>query len=385
MLKAEDQLSEEHCRAWQTGEISSLDEAFRHPRRIRRLLQSAASFARGLNLVSEPVTYFGVDGLAGQPLAASTDPLLNELLSCRYSPPDSDQGDLFMDGGRTARINALMDAIVMRDPGRARRELSRISDRAPDYKYLTHAEKLISALETPPPDSLASGLERLERMQRHWQPAACEFLGESRGGKALAQLWLDVAHALEGAAFDAGKPDRHCSYAFEKAGAWKLLNRSVLAESAFRKQPVLLARLAGAESRVGNRTQALKHWFAMCLLAPAEFAGLVESSHFEDPTVARAWQQAIAEGDVHEELSAEWFPAWMLIHERGLASAFPDMDGESGPERAFNLVRALRLMQRGTPGTPGTADPESVSIRGELKQLRPGLLRSYLARRDRER
>ena len=120
----------------------------------------------------------------------------------------------------------------------------------------------------------------------------------------------------------------------------------------------------------------------MCLLAPAEFAGLVESSRFEDPTVARAWQQAIAEGDVHEELSAEWFPAWMLVHERGLARAFPDMDGESGPERAFNLVRALRLIQC---GTPGTADRESVTIRGELKQIRPGLLRSYLARRDRER
>ena len=62
-----------------------------------------------------------MDGLAGQPLAASTDPLLNELLSCRYSPPDSDQSDLFMDGGRTASINALMVAIVMRDPVRALR------------------------------------------------------------------------------------------------------------------------------------------------------------------------------------------------------------------------------------------------------------------------
>ena len=126
LLKAEDHLSEQHCRAWQTGEISSLDEAFQDPhQRIRRLLQSAASFARSLNLVSKPVIYFGVDGLAGQPLAASADPLLNELSSCRYSPPDSDQSDLFMDGGRTASINALMVAIVMRDPARALRLMQR--------------------------------------------------------------------------------------------------------------------------------------------------------------------------------------------------------------------------------------------------------------------
>ena len=82
-----------------------------------------------------------------------------------------------MDGGRTATINALMDVIVMRDPGRARRELSRISDRAPDYKYLAHAEKLITALETPPPQSLSSGLERLERMQRQWQPGGDRIPG----------------------------------------------------------------------------------------------------------------------------------------------------------------------------------------------------------------
>ena len=165
LLKAEDQLSEEHCRAWQTGEISSLDEAFRHPRRIRRLLQSAASFARSLNLVSEPVTYFGVDGLAGEPLAASTDPLLNELLSCRYSPPDSDRSDLFMDGGRTASINALMVAIVMRDPVRALRLMQRGTPGTPGTPGTADGESVSirSELKQIRPGLLRSYLARRDR------------------------------------------------------------------------------------------------------------------------------------------------------------------------------------------------------------------------------
>jgi len=86
----------------------------------------------------------------------------------------------------------------------------------------------------------------------------------------------------------------------------------------------------------------------------------------------------VLEQDGEEEWSAEWFPAWMLVHEPGLARALSDMPGGSGPERAFNLVR--RLLHR-SPDSHGTVDPQSVALRRELQAIDPGLLRSYLRKR----
>ena len=85
----------------------------------------------------------------------------------------------------------------------------------------------------------------------------------------------------------------------------------------------------------------------------------------------------MAEGDDGEELTAEWFPAWMLIHEPGLALALSDLDGESPPESAFNLVRALQQ----PPKEQGRAESEIISLRSKLQQIHAGLLSSYLKRR----
>ena len=308
LLKAEGQLSDELYRAWRTGEIPSLDEAFEDVQRVRALLQSASSFVEALGLVAERVTYHGLDDYSENPLIASMDPHLNEALGYRHRPADSHQPDLFLDGGKTASINALCNALLARDANQAGDALQRASDLIPDYKYRGHAEKLISALATPAPEGSVHGFEVLERMERDWLPAAGEFLGGARGHIVLAPLWLDIGRALEPAEFDPEYPNRHASYAFEQASAWLCLNQAVLAVPAFRTKPVLLARLAGAESRLANRTDALEYWFAMCLLAPDEFSKLVESSKFEEPGVARGWQLAITEIDVDEELSAAWFP-----------------------------------------------------------------------------
>ena len=379
-LRAEGEISEEHYRAWRTGRIPGLDDALDDGPRIKSLLKSASSFVRALGMVSESVAYYGLDDFSGRPLSASMDPLLNELLCCRYRRSNSDQGDLFLDGGKTASVNALLEALLARDADLALGALTRVSALIPDYRYLRQVETLISALEAPPPDSLAGGFESLERMQRHWLPAAREFLGSTRGVDFLAPLWLDIGLAIESAPFDPEAADRHASHAFEQARDWQRLQRAVLAEPHFRTQPALLARLARAECRLANRTEALGYWFAICLLAPDEFSKLVESSDFEEPGVARAWQLAMTEGDGEEELSAEWFPAWMLIHEPGLARALSDMAGASPPERAFNLVRTLRLMPDEQHRQPGR---RSIELRGELRQIHPQLLRTYLDRPDR--
>ena len=377
LLKAQGQLSEDRYRAWRTGEISSLDEAVDNPRLAREILKSALSFARGLALVPERVVYHGLGDRAGRELVASTDPLLNDLLVHRHRPADSSQGDLFLDGGKTASINAFRDALIAREPGRARKELQRTARLVPGYRHVPNGETLIAALQAPLPETTAQALESLERMQREWRPAARDFLGPEQGAKWLEPLWRELGQALQSAPFDPARPGRHASFAFEQAREWRRLQRSVLAAPGFRAQPVLLQRLATAEFRLGDRTRALECWFAMCLLAPDDFANLVESTHFEDAGVARAWQTAMAEGDDGEELTAEWFPAWMLIHEPGLSRALADLNGESQPAIAFNLVRAL---QRLPSEEQGPAESETINLRIELQKIHAGLLRSYLNR-----
>ena len=151
LLKAEKLLSEERYRAWRTGGISSLDEAVDDVRLAREILKSALAFAKGLELVSERVAYHGLGDCAGRELVASTDPLLNELLVHRHRPADSGQGDLFLDGGKTASINALLGALIARDAGRARKELQRTAALVPGYRHLQNGETLIDALQAPLP------------------------------------------------------------------------------------------------------------------------------------------------------------------------------------------------------------------------------------------
>ena len=296
----------------------------------------------------------------------------------RHRPADGRQGDLFLDGGETATINALRDALIARDAGRAGKELQRTSALVPGYRHLRNGETLIACLRTPPPESAAQAFESLERMQREWLPAAREFLGPEQGAKFLEPVWCELGQALNSAPFDRARPERHASYAFEQALEWRRVQRSVLAAPEFPAQPVLLQRLAKAESRLGDRARALEYWFALCLLAPDDFANLVESADFEDAGVARAWQVALADGDDGEELADEWFPAWMLIHEPGLARTLPDMGGESPPARAFNLVR---MLQRWPPEERSRVGSEVISLRSRLQQIHPGLLSSYLKKR----
>ena len=378
LLKAEGQLTEALYRAWRTGGLASLDAAFDDLAGTKALLRSAASFAEALGLLAEPVDHRDPDGPADRPLTTSTDPSLKDLLDHRYRRPDDAQPDLFLDSAATASVNALLDALAQGDAKLARDTLTEVRSSAPEYPYLVQAESLIHALETPAPQSEADALKVLGRLENTWAPAALQCLGAPRDHVFLAPLWQNIGRALNPERFDPQRPDRHASHAFEQARDPRLVRQSVLAVPDFRQQPVLLARLAAAEFRLGNRTEALRAWFAMCLLSPDGFAGRVESSSFEDLGVVGAWQSAVLEQDDEEEWSAEWFPAWMLVHEPGLSRALSDMPGKSGPERAFNLLR--RLLHR-SPDLHGTVDPGSVALRGELQAIHPGLLRSYLRQR----
>ena len=375
LLLATNRLGYEDYRAWRGGRLASLDSALVDgPRETRTWLEAARSWAEALDLESEPVLHHGWGWNAGVVLTTSADPRLDALLRSRFRPIcRHDQLDLFIDSAQTAAVNALLDALASRDAGRAGRALERLVAIERDHGQRFHAAALIEALETSAPEGPEQGLEWLEQMEREWAPAASALLG-SRRRDFLAPLWRDIGRALEPACFDPHHPDHHASRAYLEGLDWERLRGSVLAVPEYEREPVLLTRLAEAEWRLRNRTQAVESWFALCRLAPEEFERSIDAPGFPDWALRRAWREAL-EQDLEPEMTPAWFPAWMLIEAPGLANVLEPLRADDAPSRAFDVVMELLA-------NPGL-DERGIELRRALQSIHPGLLERYLAKRAR--
>ena len=375
LLLATNRLRYEDYRAWREGRLASLDAVLAGgPHEIRTWLERAQSWAEALGLDREPVVHHGWEENAGSVLATAADPPLNALLCSRFRRVrEHDQLDLFIDSAQTAAVNALLDALAARDPGKAQRALERLVGIDRDHGQRFHAVALIAALEAPAPDGPIPGVERLERMEREWLPAASALLG-ARRRDFLAPLWRDIGRALDPAPFDPHRPERHASRAYREGLDWERLRRSVLAVPGYGREPVLLMRLAEAEWRLRNRAQAVESWFALCRLAPEEFERLIEAPDFPDWALRLAWREAL-EQDLEPLMTPAWFPAWMLLEEPGLAGVLESLGSDDDPSCVFDLVVAL--LAHPDP------DERGIELRRGLQSIHPGLLQRYLAKRGR--
>ena len=375
LLLAANRLRYEDYRAWREGRVASLDAVLGGgPGAVRAWLEGAQRWAQALGLDREPVVHHGWEANAVAVLAASGDPRLDALLNVRFRRSrEHEQLDLFIDGAQTAAVNALVGALAARDAGEARQALDRLVGLDRDHGQRFHALALIAALEMPAPEGLEQALDRLDRMGREWVPAATALLG-ARRRDFLAPLWRGIGRALEPAPFDPRHPGRHASGAYREGLDWEHLKRSVLAVPGHEREPILLARLAEAECRLGNRAVAAERWFALCRLAPEAFERLIEAPDFPDWAFRAAWRLA-REQDFEPELTPEWFPAWMLLEEPGLAGVLEPRHADDAPSRAFDAVIALI--------SHPDADDRGVALRRALRAVHPGLLDRYLARRGR--
>ena len=375
LLLATDQLRPEDYQAWLRGERARLDDAFAGgPRGARECLEAAAHLAEALGLSARRDVLSGSEENPEGDRVASSDPRLNELLRTSFSPrPPAQAGqlDLFLDSPITSTANALLDALWRRDAGGGSRACVRLAELAPEHGYLVSAAALIEMLETPSLDGVEQGLEGLGRLEEEWSPAASDLFG-ARGAEWLAPFWCEAGRALGRVPFDPLQPKRHASWAYQRGFAWKRLRRRVLETSGHEDEPVLLARLAEAEYRLRSRIRAVEHWFVLCRRAPEAFRKLIEVGDFPDSTVREAWHLAEDQDDLDPGISPAWFPAWMLLHEHGLARELSPCGGCSDPERAFDLLRALLTRPRAEEG--------SMELRRKLGAIHPGLLQRYLAK-----
>lgn len=275
------------------------------------------------------------------------------------------QFDLFLHSADVIAENELREAIRAGDVGKAKNRLNELAERNPGYGKLDSAAVLIEALDVAYPFDPTTTRAYLDRLEREWASAARVILGD--GAKALlAPFWRAAGQALESMAFDPDNPGCHASRAYLECEDWEAVTRTAQAEVEFEKQPVLLERMAESLWRLGQTTQAIERWFALCWLAPGYFERLIKSDRFPAVPLLTCWNKA-GDVDMDPRISAEWYPAWALIDTRGLARAIKSRDAEAGPERAFDLVRELMM-----------SDDEQLALRQELEKIHPGLLRYFL-------
>lgn len=280
------------------------------------------------------------------------------------------QTDLFSDSREVVADNELREALRSGDASEAERKLDELARLAPDHATLQPAAVIIDALRTPVPRDLSATVAYLEKLAREWTLAA-ETLFKAEGKALLAPRWRAIGQALESVTFDPAHPDRHASRAYLEAGDWKAAIGAVQAEDGFAEQPVLIGRLAQALWQIQRTVPAIERWFALCWSAPEYFTGLLENGHISASLLLEHWREAI-NADVEPEISTVWFPAWMILHEPGLARSIKSRDAAGGPERAFELARKLVM-----------SDDEQMEARRELKDIHPGLFRRFLENSNR--
>ncbi len=368
LLLAMNRLSYDDYLAWRRGELGDLDAVLiGGPGGVRTVLESAGAYSRTLGLTARRVVYEGWGKHAGRRLAASSEQALDELLHTHYGRESQEgQLDIFLDSAEVVATNVLVEALRARSPDNARRALAQLARLAPEHRCRAPAAALIEALELPVPQDHAEALERRDTLIERWLPAASTLLAGS-GRDFLRPLWRDVGSALDAARFDPQRPDRHASWAYRNGLDWDNVKRSARAVQGYARVPVLLGLLAEAEWRLHDRLSAVRRWFELCRVAPRHFKELIESPDFPDLPLRRAWRSA-EEQDLEPEILVEWFPAWMLLQEPGLARALAPSGDLVGPGRAFDLAMALL-----------TKNPEDLGLRRELKATHPALLARFLA------
>lgn len=278
------------------------------------------------------------------------------------------QLDLFEDSESVKAANALYAALERADAVEARRAWDLLSGIESSHAWLPHAKMLIDALESPLPKTTHEAREALSRLAGDWTEAA-DTIFKAGGHRLLVPIWRAVGESLERKSFDPDLANLHASHAFARIGDWASVERSVREAEDFSAHPVLVARIAEATWLQGRRIESIGYWFLLCWRAPEEFERRMEMGRVPDKSLRDGWESGLDQ-DFEPAPTDSWFPAWMLLHEPGLALRIAPPTGTSAPEAAFSVLQSLTVRDR--------QDPD---LRKQLQKLHAGLLKCFLGKR----
>lgn len=147
---------------------------------------------------------------------------------------------------------------------------------------------------------------------------------------------------LAGAPFDPEHPALHASYAYAQCLDWCRTPAAVEAVEDYAAQPVLLARLAEARCRNGDRDGAIGTWAALRWRFPADAEKIMEGPELPDNRLREAWIR-FCDQNLDPPPETSLFPAYLLLIEPALARSLPAelSAGNSVGEYAFRAVHQL--------------------------------------------
>ncbi len=401
--------------AWRRREVELLDDVLMGDRaKILAELERAAAYARSIGLVEQPQEFFawGMEsvavatgaaaavgagpaaavsagaglavgaqvGAANSPLRISAEPRLHRLIGCRYLPAQSaPQMDLFFDNPVVTLTNGIARALCARNAIEGQRQLDRLYVQAPNHPDLAAFDRLVSGLDDlgRPVENPAARLQFLEAIT----PTARQLLG-SGSRDYLSPLWRHLADALAGQSFEPGEPNLHRSFALSQAQDWVGVAESIVGEAGWWSHQPLCLRLADSAFRRRRRVEALSAWCYLCWIAPDQAGVAVE--RLRQPDLSALWQRFLdCEEECEEDsapsrapgaapgapLTARDFPAWLLLHEPGLARQLSvDLPhGTSPPEERYRCVHRWIHAHR------AHRQEEEMALRRSLQQSHPVL------------
>jgi hypothetical protein len=372
--------------AWRRREIELLDDVLMGDRaKILAELERAAAYARSIGLVEQPQDFSawgqeaaGAGGgvavrAANKPLRISAEPTLHRLIGCRYLPAQSaPQMDLFFDNPVVALANGIARALAARNLSESQRQLDRLYVQAPNHPDLASFDRLLGALQglNIAVDDVGERVVLLLEIG----PSARRLLGtDSRD--FLSPLWRQLADALGATSFAADAPQLHRSFALSHAQDWVGVGESVLRESEWWLHPQLCVRLADSSFRRRRRVEGLAAWCHLCWRAPEQVAEWLEK--LRQPDLSSLWRRfqdseeealesASASGPV---LTASDFPAWLLLHEPGLARQLSvDLPtGDTPSEQHYKCIHRWIHAHR------AHREQEEMALRKSLQSSHPTL------------
>lgn len=380
LLLAIGRLAYSDYESWRRCEIEFLDSVLMgSPEKIRAQIEQAVSYARSIGLIEQPqeFTSWQTDTAAGnKPLRISDQQQLHRLMAGRFIPAQqAPQMDLFLDNPVSALTNGIVRSLAAGNAPDAQRQLDRLYSIAPNHSDLAGYDRLLATLHRrgQPIDDAQQELDYLLETT----PTAKRLLG-GQWRELLTPLWRQLADALEGQPFSADQPQLHRTFALSQAQDWAGVSACVLKEPQWWLQPSLCLALANSGAFQHRRIEALTGWFNLCWHSPDEAAIALNKTQQPDAGIGAAWQKFLAVEDELDDVDAADaaltpcdFPAWMLLHEVGLARqlgidlAQTQTPGEERYRCVHKWIEARRAQKR----------EDELALRKALQVSQPMLFR----------
>jgi hypothetical protein len=380
LLLASGRLAYSDYESWRRCEIEFLDSVLMgSPEKIRTQVEQAVNYARSIGLIEQPQEFMSwqTEVSAGnKPLRISDQAPLHRLMAGRFIPAQqAPQMDLFLDNPVSALTNGIVRALAAGNASDAQRQLDRLYSIAPNHSDLAGYDRLLATLHRLG-QPIADAQQELDFLL-DTMPTAKRLLG-GQWRELLTPLWRQLADALAQRPFSADQPQLHRSFALSQAQDWAGVSACVLEEAQWWQQPSLCLHLAHSGAFQHRRIEALTGWFNLCWHAPDAAAAALNKTQQPDAGVGAAWQKFLAVEDELDDVDADDapltpcdFPAWMLLHEAGLARqlsidlAQTQTPGEERYRCVHKWIEARRAQRR----------DDELALRKALQVSQPTLFR----------